>query len=130
MVIESLIKQHSWCDMKFNEHLRLLRESNNLTQEQMAIRVGIAKTTYIGYEKGEREPRLSELKKMANVLGMTIGQLCMESDSRTVDENMVLLFEAVKEFNEEEKGTFSNLVEAMVTKHHADKARELHSAKK
>ena len=116
--------------MKFNEHLRLLRESNNLTQEQMAIRVGIAKTTYIGYEKGEREPRLSELKKMANVLGMTIGQLCMESDSRTVDENMVLLFEAVKEFNEEEKGAFSNLVEAMVTKDHADKARELHSAKK
>jgi transcriptional regulator with XRE-family HTH domain len=129
VVIELLIKQNIWCDMKFNEQLRQLRESKNLTQEQMAARVGIAKTTFIGYEKGEREPRLSELKKMAHVLGMTIGQICMETDSRSIDESLILLFEAVQEFNTEEKQTFSNLVEALVTKHHADKARELNIKK-
>lgn len=125
MDIELLKKQLDWCHMEFHEQIRSLREAKNLTQEQAANLIGIAKTTYIGYEKGEREPRLGELKKMAQVFGMTISQLCMETDSRNVDEGLVLMFEAVRGFTDEEMKTFSNLVEALVTKHHADKARSL-----
>lgn len=125
MSIELLKIQTHWCNMEFHEQLRNLREDKNLTQEQFANLIGIAKTTYIGYEKGEREPRLSELKKMAQLLGITVSQLCMETDSHNVEEGLVLMFEAVKQFNAEELKTFSNLVEAMVTRHHAEKARSL-----
>jgi len=123
--IEFIKSQTDWCDMQFHEHLKQLREIKKLTQEQFAGLIGIAKTTYIGYEKGDREPRLSELKKMAEVLGMTISQLCMETDSRNVEEGLVLMFQAVKQFNDDERGTFNNIVEALVIKHHANRAKTL-----
>lgn len=125
MDIELLKNQFDWCNMEFHEQLKRLREAKNMTQEQLAGLLGIAKNTYIGYEKGEREPRLSELKKMGSVFGMTLSQLCMEADSRNVDEGLVLMFDAVKGFKPEEKAVFSSLVEAMVIRHHADKAKEL-----
>ena len=38
-------------------HLKALRESLKLTQEEFGKSVGVAKTTYNNYEKGEREPK-------------------------------------------------------------------------
>lgn len=38
------------------EHLKALRESENLTQEEFGGLFGIKKTTYQGYESGKREP--------------------------------------------------------------------------
>lgn len=125
MDIELLKNQFDWCHMDFHEHLRQLREAKKLTQEQVAGLLGIAKTTYIGYEKGDREPRLSELRKMASVFNMTLSQLCMEADSRNVDEGLVLTFEAVKQFDAKELAVFNNVVEAMVIRHHAQAATKL-----
>lgn len=130
MNIKLLKKQIDWCHMKFHEHLRQLREVKNLTQADISEQIGIAKTTYIGYEKGNREPRLSELKKMAEVFGISISQLCMETDTTSVEDSLVLQFQAVKRFNAEELKTFKTLVEAMVLKHHANAARSLSDTSK
>lgn len=65
--------------MEFHDHLKRLREAKGLTQVQAAEAVGIAKNTYIGYEKGSREPRLSELKKLAALFQVKLGELCLES---------------------------------------------------
>ncbi|EAR09697.1 hypothetical protein MED297_16099 [Reinekea blandensis MED297] len=111
--------------MQFHEHLKTLRLSKGLNQQETADQLGIAKNTYIGYEKGDREPTLTVLKKMAQMFGMTISELCMDTDSRNVDENLVLLFEAVKQFDEPEMQTFADLVEAMVIRHHANRAKNL-----
>lgn len=81
MGIESPKTQTKRCDMEFHEHLKQLRETKELTQLQAAEALGIAKNTYIGYEKGEREPRLSELKKMAGLFEMNLSDLCMEARS-------------------------------------------------
>jgi transcriptional regulator with XRE-family HTH domain len=64
--------------MEFHDNLKRLREAKGLTQAQVAEAMGSAKNTYIGYEKGTREPRLSELKKLADVLGVDLGKLCLE----------------------------------------------------
>lgn len=125
MGIESLKFQSDWCDMQFHEHLKTLRQDKGLTQTQVADEVGIAKNTYVGYENGSREPRLSELKKMAVLFGMSLSQLCMETDARSVDDSLVLRFQAVKQFSPEEMEAFNTLVEAMVIRHHANKARTL-----
>lgn len=130
MDIELLKMQTDWCHMDFHEHLKQLREAKKLTQEQVANLLGIAKTTYIGYEKGDREPRLNELKKMAGVFNMTLSQLCMETDSRNVDEGLVLLFEAVKRFDKDELKTFTDVVESMLIRHHANAAKQLQQSGK
>lgn len=125
MDIESLKIQTDWCDMQFHEHLKRLRQSKGLTQNQVADEIGIAKNTYIGYENGNRDPRLSELKKLAILFGMTLSELCMETDSRSVDDELVLRFQAVKQFDQDELKAFNTLIEAMLIRHHANKARTL-----
>jgi len=67
--------------MDFHDHLKRLREAKGLTQAQVAEAIDTAKNTYIGYEKGTREPRLSELKKLAALFHIELGELCLEAQS-------------------------------------------------
>lgn len=49
----------------------------------------------------------------------------MEADSRSVEDELVLRFQAVRQFSADELLTFNTLVEAMVIRHHAKKAQAL-----
>lgn len=49
------------------ERLRLARESANITQEAAAKAIGVARTTIVAIEKGERRIRMDELRQLAKV---------------------------------------------------------------
>ena len=53
---------------KFNENLREARLRKRLTQQQVADRLGIAKSTYCQYETGASEPNVLRLKELAKIL--------------------------------------------------------------
>lgn len=57
--------------MTFGERLKMFCETRGLTQTQLAELVGVAKTTITGYEKGNREPDVAKIKKLAVSLGVT-----------------------------------------------------------
>lgn len=61
--------------MTFGERLKQFREGCGYTQEELAEMVGVAKTTITGYEKGNRKPDVSKIKKLAQALGITGDQL-------------------------------------------------------
>ena len=50
--------------MKFAEIFKSLRKDKELTQEQLASLIGVAKSTLNGYEKGNREPDFFKIKKL------------------------------------------------------------------
>nr|WP_244925806.1 helix-turn-helix transcriptional regulator [Enterococcus xiangfangensis] len=50
--------------------LKIMREEKGYTQESIAEKVGIAKTTYSSYEQGHRRPSITTAKKLAVVLGV------------------------------------------------------------
>lgn len=54
--------------MGFKERLKEARLKNNMTQEQIAERIGVAKSTFTGYEKGNSEPNMLTVSKIMNVL--------------------------------------------------------------
>ena len=56
---------------KFNENLREARLRKKLTQQQVADRLGIAKSTYCQYETGASEPNVLRLKELARILETT-----------------------------------------------------------
>ena len=56
---------------KFNENLREARLRKKLTQQQVADRLGIAKSTYCQYETGASEPNVLRLKELAKILETT-----------------------------------------------------------
>ncbi len=54
--------------MGFKERLKEARLLNNMTQEQVADLIGVAKSTFTGYEKGNSEPNMLTVSKIMNVL--------------------------------------------------------------
>ena len=66
---------------KFNENLKNARERKEITQKEMAERIGVAKSTYSLYESGNREPNVQTIKKIADVLEVTADELLgLEND--------------------------------------------------
>lgn len=54
--------------MAFIDRLKEARLYNEMTQEQLAEKIGVAKSTYTGYEKGNSEPSMLTISKLMNVL--------------------------------------------------------------
>jgi len=58
-----------------HQKLKELRKSKKLTQEDAAKKLGIARTTYSGYERGTSEPDLDGLKNISNLYGVSVEYL-------------------------------------------------------
>ncbi len=54
--------------MAFYERLKEARINASLTQEQLAERIGVAKSTLSGYENGNREPSVAVIAKVMQTL--------------------------------------------------------------
>lgn len=52
------------------------RLGKNLTQEQIASLVKVAKQTYIKWESGETEPKASQIRLLAQHLELTADEIC------------------------------------------------------
>jgi len=60
---------------KVGAAIRRLRVSQNMTQERLAFLAGIAPETVSRLERSQNEPSLEMLAKLAQALGVTIGEL-------------------------------------------------------
>ena len=70
-------------------NLKVLREANDLTQEQMSNYLGIGRSAYANYEAGERETPLEVLERSASLLGCEL-ELLFEPDVETVKDRMMV----------------------------------------
>lgn len=74
-------------------NLKLLREANGFTQQQMSSFLDINRSTYANYETGEREIPLDILEKAASVFGTELDVL-FEEDEDAVKSMLVCAFRA------------------------------------
>jgi len=57
------------------ERLSVLRKERKWSLQETADKLGIAKSTYAGYESGYREPSLHSLLQIANLFDTTVDYL-------------------------------------------------------
>jgi Zn-dependent peptidase ImmA (M78 family)/transcriptional regulator with XRE-family HTH domain len=57
------------------ERLRVAREAANLKQAEVAAAIGVARTTLVAIEQGERRVRMGELQKLARLYGSSVNAL-------------------------------------------------------
>ena len=57
------------------QRLRQLREARGLTQEELAEQAGMHRAVPGHYERGDREPGISQVWRLADALGVTIQEL-------------------------------------------------------
>lgn len=60
---------------RFGEAVRKARAAAALTQEELADRSGLDRSYIGGVERGERNPTLSVIEKIAEGLGVTLAEL-------------------------------------------------------
>lgn len=58
-----------------SKFIQQLRKKNNLTQEFLALELGISRPTYVQIERGERDLTITEAQKMAAIFGMSLNDL-------------------------------------------------------
>lgn len=55
--------------------IREIREKQGLTQEELAARVGVERSSISKYESGDRAPSLLVLRRLAETLHCTVDEL-------------------------------------------------------
>ena len=92
-------------------NLKLLREYNNFTQQQVANFLGIQRSTYANYEIGEREAPVDILEKVCELMGAELYQLFNE-DETAVKDALLCSFRAENlcDIDLQEIARFKNIV--------------------
>ena len=71
--------------MSFGEKLKMLRNGQKLTQQQLAKRLGVAKSVVSYYESGDRYPSYDVLIKISRVFHVTTDFMLDVDKKRTID---------------------------------------------
>lgn len=93
--------------MNFGEKLKQLRNGQKLTQQQLAERIGVAKSVVSYYESGDRYPSYDVLVKIARIFHVTTDYLLDIERNRVID---------VSELSEDDIAVVTSVVEALKRK--------------
>lgn len=78
--------------------IKALRIAKNLTQEQVADQIGVSRQKYARIESGANSITLDILSKVAEILGVTVGDI-----TRVLDETPVVAYRVGKESGSSKK---------------------------
>jgi putative transcriptional regulator len=102
--------------MDFSERLKELRKKANLTQVEVAEKLGISQPAYASWERGVKKPTQENLVRIAQVLNASVDYLVGNSEDKSDElDNIELLFRMnSKGLTEKEKEIFKKeLIEFM-----------------
>ena len=103
----------------FQHRLVALRKERGLTQQALAERVECHVQQLKRYEAGSSQPTLDVIRRLATALSVTSDHLLFGKDERGPGDDLRLQFEAISNFDEEEKHVVRSLLEGMILKHEA-----------
>jgi Zn-dependent peptidase ImmA (M78 family)/transcriptional regulator with XRE-family HTH domain len=63
---------------QLGERITAARKRQKLTQADLAVRLGVARTTLVAMEKGERRPTAAEIVRLAPLLEISVNELLRE----------------------------------------------------
>lgn len=98
--------------------IKALRSAKNFTQEQIADRIGISRQKYARIESGVNSIALDVLSEIAEVLGVTIGDI-----TKVLDESPAVAYRAGEE-NGSSKKIFDMLDLFYANKHMYEKLQQ------
>lgn len=107
--------------MGFPERLAIIRKQRKLGFPELAQMIGIHPTQLRRYEKGESQPTLDVLRKLAIALNVPGDMLLFDEDERKPPEDFVLQFESLAQLSAEDKKAIRALIDGMLIRHQAKK---------
>lgn len=105
--------------MDFPERLARLRKERGLTLQGLADLTGVHITQIQRYEGDQTQPTLDVVRKLSIALAVSADTLIFDTDERGPDDLLKLQFEALKQFDDEDKQLAQGLLEGLILKHQA-----------
>lgn len=92
--------------MKWNKRIKDLREDHDMTQDELANKLGISKRTLLRYESGESEPSISVLISLSLLFDVSIDYIVGSKDTIEIDtislkEKIELVIKELNDINNE-----------------------------
>lgn len=84
--------------MSFSKTLRDLRTERGLSQKQLADLAGVSQTAVYHWEKGVRTPKIEQLEKLSNALGVHLSRLLtFDTIFNSTDEDIKIWIDSIGE---------------------------------
>ena len=98
-----------------NEKLKECRKQAGYTQLDMAMIIGVARTTYAEYEQGKIQPPLDKVQKILQALPMLRGELVDGVDDILINDDQITLIQAknMREYTISEAQTIREVLKVL-----------------
>ncbi len=100
----------------FSKRLAELRKEQKLSQTKLATKLGTSFSVISRYERGEMTPSIDNAKKLAAILGTTVGYLLGENENADLlkDPEMVNRFKEILALKDKEREHVLFALDAMI----------------
>ena len=107
--------------MAFANKLTKIRKSRNLTQQELAQKVGIGISQMRRYEKGSSSPTLEVIKNLSITLGVSTDELIFDTNERVaaskiLDKDLLRQFETVSSLTPHDIDAVKTVLESIILK--------------
>jgi len=105
--------------MDFPERLATLRRQKGLTQPALAEEAAIFLIQLRRYEAGSSQLTLDVIKRLAVALSVSSDALLFDSEERGPDEELRYQFEAIWQFDPQDRRVAKDILDGLILKHQA-----------
>jgi transcriptional regulator with XRE-family HTH domain len=107
--------------MGFPERITKIRNERKIGFPELAKMTGIHVTQLRRYEKGESQPTLDALRRLAIAFNVPGDMLLFDDNERKPPEDFVLQFEALTQLSPENKKTIRDVIDGLIIRNQAHK---------
>lgn len=107
--------------MSLADNIKTIREKQELLQKEVALHIGVDKSTYSKIEKGLREITVAELQKLTKLFNLTTDQI-LNYDENSIPKEVVIedkstieQMQLIQELEEEDKMIIFKMIDKMLT---------------
>ena len=107
--------------MDLAENIKVIREKQGLLQKEVALHIGVDKSTYSKIEKGSRDVTVAELQKLSKLFNLSADEI-LNYDENILPKEVVIedkttaeQLQLIQQLEEEDKQTIFKLIGKMLT---------------
>lgn len=107
--------------MHIGKNIKKIREQKGLMQKEVAAAAGLHPANYNKVEKGEREPSIEALDKIAKLFAMTVDEVIhfegkVPKEVKIEDKSLMEKVKLLSELEEEDRQAVFRIIDCMLTK--------------
>ena len=102
--------------MTLGDKITMLRKQKNLSQGDLADKIGISRDAIGKYERGDIMPTADKAKKMADILGVSLDFLMSDAakEETIMDKDMLYRMQEVQKLPDAEKDKINSIIDAFI----------------